>query len=1125
MKKLIIGLIALSLFISVASTTEASWFGDFFRSIFGRKEKIEQVVPPASQRGAAYIDDISLKCSTGATVTTYPKLGDSGKDVTIIQTALDCFGFTDGPNDGYYGKETTAAVLAFQTKYGIDGNGTLVGEKTLMALNIKYMGKTSTNPEIVFSRSLSTPPTTYRAPGTTNVRFVDYQLRANIGVDPFIVNYFSVNIRQVNPAGPVAIKNLKLFVDGNQVGQTITNPVVNNFVPMGAPNTFGAFNVSMQPGQTRNFSLYFDINPLATPGTVIDTEEQIGVAYPQLLYPGVPVMAATQQQPLEANDVIITTTSNPISLALTKIVEYENGGFVDPRSFELILTGPTPVSGYSPLYPQVLPGVYTLTENGPAGYNMSWDCDNAVVNGNQVTIPSYAPLGVNCQIHNDDIPPKLTLRKVVIGGPSLASQWILNANGRLSNPTNLSGRTGVTSGDDFKTDTYTLSEVADAGVPAGYTVSWSCTNGVTVNPGNQITLPLAKVTECTATNTYTQPPLPATITLKKTVIGGGPLVSNTQAFNPQIDNSSVTWSVSKVVTPGVPHTFSETPQPNYTSGQWTGTGCVNNALTGSGVVLNIQPGQNIVCDITNTYVPQFGTISLSKIIENNGWFLNASSFQPLIDGIRKAWGDNQVTPGMHTVGEIQYPGYQASAWGGDCAPDGTVNVPAGGAVDCYIYNRQFGRLQLMKTVSGGNADQSYFQASIDGSPVRWGDATYVSPGVVHTVTETTLPDYVATTWSGDCAPDGSVTVPAGVNKVCYITNKYSPQQTTLTLMKTVTPGGPGNLASFTPRINGSNIYNGSTVLWNTPINVTPGQYTVSEIMNITGYTAGRWGGDCAHLQVGAGAGLVTLAAGDNKVCTITNTYVPPRVCEINDNDFYVTPTTTSWTSASPSKLNFKVNWTLGSNCQRAIIDANVGSSNRSKYTSTSRTGSRSFSLSNRVTRSTRWQNYTNYADPKVDLSLDVTFATYEVGTNNLITKTKTIPITSLWGAPGVGYNPGSPSDQCHFDLLNASPRLVSGTAPSVTLSWSTPQSYTEDPGCDVFIEAWTKNPFNIGSHPSVTRIVNPARGDYFFDREGTITLTPTQSTTYHVSSSRMYCVGPHPCGFTTSVKTVDIKKE
>jgi hypothetical protein len=49
-----------------------------------------------------------------------------------------------------------------------------------------------------------------------------------------------------------------------------------------------------------------------------------------------------------------------------------------------------------------------------------------------------------------------------------------------------------------------------------------------------------------------------------------------------------------------------------------------------------------------------------------------------------------------------------------------------------------------------------------------------------------------------------------------------------------------------------------------------GSYTVSET-NLANYIAGVWGGDCTSI------GQVTLAVGQSKTCTITNTYVPPPV--------------------------------------------------------------------------------------------------------------------------------------------------------------------------------------------------------------------------------------------------------
>jgi Prealbumin-like fold domain len=65
----------------------------------------------------------------------------------------------------------------------------------------------------------------------------------------------------------------------------------------------------------------------------------------------------------------------------------------------------------------------------------------------------------------------------------------------------------------------------------------------------------------------------------------------------------------------------------------------------------------------------------------------------------------------------------------------------------------------------------------------------------------------------------------------------------------------------------------------------PGNYVVSET-NLTNYSAGSWGGDCAA------NGSISLVAGDVKSCTITNTYVPPVVLGCTD------PTANNYNSAA-----------------------------------------------------------------------------------------------------------------------------------------------------------------------------------------------------------------------------------
>src|SRR3989344_9134933 len=78
-------------------------------------------------------------------------------------------------------------------------------------------------------------------------------------------------------------------------------------------------------------------------------------------------------------------------------------------------------------------------------------------------------------------------------------------------------------------------------------------------------------------------------------------------------------------------------------------------------------------------------------------------------------------------------------------------------------------VQIVINDNGGTATSSAFQARIDGSNVTWGVAETVSVGA-HTASEVTLSGYGASLWGGDCAANGTITLAAGEDKTCTITN-------------------------------------------------------------------------------------------------------------------------------------------------------------------------------------------------------------------------------------------------------------------------------------------------------------------------------------------------------------------
>jgi uncharacterized repeat protein (TIGR01451 family) len=173
-----------------------------------------------------------------------------------------------------------------------------------------------------------------------------------------------------------------------------------------------------------------------------------------------------------------------------------------------------------------------------------------------------------------------------------------------------------------------------------------------------------------------------------------------------------------------------------------------------------------------------------------------------------------------------------------------------------------------------DTDLGKFNLQIDGTPYATdiGDGGTTGPVVVitgsHTVTETAstgtnLADYI-TVIGGDCAADGSISLAAGDNKTCTITNT---RKTQLTVNKVLLPNSDSG--QFNLQIDGTPYatdvgHDGTTG----PVAVSIGSHTVTETAS-TGTNLADYitviGGDCDT------SGNITLALGENKTCTITNT--------------------------------------------------------------------------------------------------------------------------------------------------------------------------------------------------------------------------------------------------------------
>ncbi len=244
----------------------------------------------------------------------------------------------------------------------------------------------------------------------------------------------------------------------------------------------------------------------------------------------------------------------------------------------------------------------------------------------------------------------------------------------------------------------------------------------------------------------------------------------------------------------------------------------------------------------------------------------------------------------YTVGEGSLPaGWSFS--GATCVDDAThgqvgtlngqqesISLDVNQSVTCTFTNTKQPTLTVNKILVPAQ-DAGMFNLQIDGNTAgtgaNVGDGGTTGVVVVgvgsHNVGETAgtgtdLGKY-ASTIGGDCAANGSVTLAAGENKVCTITNRRKP---TLTVTKTVVPANdPGK---FNLQIDGQTAGTGANVgdggSTGPVIEDVGSDHTVGEAAGTSTSLAGYLqviGGDCAT------DGTVHLNAGDNKVCTITNT--------------------------------------------------------------------------------------------------------------------------------------------------------------------------------------------------------------------------------------------------------------
>jgi len=564
---------------------------------------------------------------------------------------------------------------------------------------------------------------------------------------------------------------------------------------------------------------------------------------------------------------------------------------------------------------EVPAGTYRIWETGGvAGYRFqNWNCggDDILDPTPDVVVPPGGTL--TCTVDNEAIAPTLTLVKEVVGGTAAPEDWTLRAQG----PQSIAGPSGsdAVTDQELRIGQYTLSE---EGGPDGYrNDGWRC-RGADLD-GDVVTLALGQSVTCTVTNVAPLVPTAATLTLVKQVVGGpaAPADWTLTAAGPQtVTGTTGTPAVQAVETDPGTYALSEDGPPGY-DGAWSCTGAA--AGDGSDGAVVVAEGEDVVCTATNTWAGATLTLvkeltpgSLARPVD---WTLSATGPQATVSGRHgsAAVTDAFVPAGDYVLAEEGWTGFEASGWtctGGDVDGD-VVTVGEGADVTCTIVNTALpSSLTLVKVVDGGPAAPEDWTLSATGpqadgapgtisGPSGSAAVTHVDVGEgLHALAESGGPDgYEPSGWTceGGVLLGTSVLVGADDHVLCTVTNTYV--EATLTLEKQV-EGGSADPAAWTLSATdeqGEQVLDGASGSDAvTAVPVPTGSYDLAESGGYGGYAPDGWTCDGGDLD----GATVTLGAGDEVTCVVTNRAVLPHltlVKELDDRGYTGDAVPTDWT--------------------------------------------------------------------------------------------------------------------------------------------------------------------------------------------------------------------------------------
>ena len=562
----------------------------------------------------------------------------------------------------------------------------------------------------------------------------------------------------------------------------------------------------------------------------------------------------------DAKTCTITNKRKP-KLTVVKVIEGGNGA-----EFDLKVNGSTVLNDVDGVGGQVtntypVNTTYSVTEtlgNGdpvnPAVWEttLSGDCAGSLAAGDDKT----------CTITNKR-KPKLTVVKVIEGGNGATFDLKVNGSTVLNDVDGVGGQ--VTNTYPVNT-TYSVTETLGNGNavdPAVWETSNSGDCSGTLHAGDDKT--------CTITNKR-KPKL----TVVKVIEGG-----NGASFDLKVNGATVLNDVDGV---GGQVTNTYPVDTAFSVTETLGNGdAVDPAVwetTSSGDCSGtLHAGDDKTCTITNKRKPK---LTVVKVIEggNGASFDLSVNDSVVLDDVDGNGGQVTNTYPVGTAysvtetlgnGNAVDPAVWETSNSGDCA--GTL--AAGEHKTCTITNKRKPKLTVVKVIEGGNG--ASFDLNVNDSVVldnvagNGGQVTNTYPvGTAYSVSETlgngnaVDPAVWETSNSGDC----SGTLHAGDDKTCTITNKRKP---VLTVVKHIL-GGDGSV--FDISVGEVKALDDAGHNASDTRTYAPGTYPVTETLGTGAAVPAGWStsfsSDCAD-------GSVTLAYGDAKTCTVTNSKLPQLI--------------------------------------------------------------------------------------------------------------------------------------------------------------------------------------------------------------------------------------------------------